>query len=137
MLDSIKRSADSIYAKEYFTRDFAEAIYFKNTKDTTLTQVMKDKDSIVRQVIITKNKKRLFYAQYYGNGQLIAKYNLDDFGQYDGYSEEYYQNGEVRSSGFYSNGFYIGKWKNTDSLGNYISTDEYNNDGRKIRSSVE
>ena len=133
MLDSIKKASDSIYTKPYFTRDFVNAEYFVNKKDSTVTQVMKDKDSVIRQVIITKNKIRLFTAQYYANGQLIAKYRLDNFGQYDGYCEEYYQDGHLMRSGIYKSGFHTGKWKNYSLKGDNISIDEYNSDGQLIK----
>jgi antitoxin component YwqK of YwqJK toxin-antitoxin module len=96
MLDSLKQSSDSSYTKPYFTREFVTATYFVNKKDTSIVQVMKDKDSVIRQVITTKNKTRMFTAQYYSNGQLMAKYELDKFGQYNGYSEEYYESGFVK-----------------------------------------
>ena len=137
MLDSIKKASDSIYTKPYFSRDFAKADYFKNTKDTTLTQVMRDKNDTIRQVIITKNKMRIFFAQYYSNGQLMAKYQLDNYGQYNGYCEEYFENSGVKTSGNYHSGFHTGSWKNFDKSGNHISTDEYNMDGQLIKSIKE
>ncbi|MEP6713232.1 MAG: hypothetical protein ABJA37_12480 [Ferruginibacter sp.] len=133
MLDSIKKASDSNYVKPYFTHDFTRAEYYVNKKDSTLTQIMKDKDSVIRQVISTKNKIRIFTAQYFSNGQLVAKYQLDKFGQYEGYSEEYYESGYLKSTGVYKGGFHSGKWKNYDVAGKYISTDEYNGDGQQIK----
>jgi antitoxin component YwqK of YwqJK toxin-antitoxin module len=130
MLDSIKKQSDSTWTKPYFARDFAEALYYKNSIDTTLTQIMKDKDAVIRQIIVTQNKTRIFFAQYYSNGQLMAKYNLDKYGQYDGHGEEYYETGFLKTTGNYSSGFHTGKWKNFDDAGNYVSTDEYNADGQ-------
>ena len=130
MIDSIKKVSDSIYVKPYFTSDFAIAEYYINKKDTTLTQLMRDKDSVIRQVIITKNKVRIYIAQYYGNGQLKQKYELDNFGQYNGYSKEYYENGFVKSSGIYKNGFHAGEWKNYNIKGIFVSIDKYNNNGQ-------
>jgi antitoxin component YwqK of YwqJK toxin-antitoxin module len=134
MLDSIRKASDSTYKKPYFTRDFATAEYFMNKKNSTLTQVMKDKDSVMRQVIITKNKLRIFTAQYYANGQLTAKYELDRFGQYDGYSEEFYEDGRVKRSGNYKSGFHTGQWKNYTENGKLSNTETYNESGQAVSS---
>jgi antitoxin component YwqK of YwqJK toxin-antitoxin module len=134
MLDSIRKVSDSIYTKPYYTRDFATAEYFMNKKDSILTQVMKDKDSVIRQVIITKNKLRIFTAQYYANGQLTAKYELDKFGQYDGYSEEFYEDGSVKRSGNYKSGFHTGEWKNYAENGKLSNTETYNESGQAVSS---
>ncbi len=134
MIDSIKNESDSTYSKPYFTRDFALAEYYFTKKDSTLIQIMKDKDSMVRQIIITKNKTRKFTAQYYPNGQLMAKYLLDNFGQFNGDAEEFYENGFIKASGVYKSGFHSGNWKIFDSTGNFISTDEYNSNGQKVKS---
>ena len=132
MLDSVKKQSDSTYIKPYFTRDFATAEYFINRKDTTLTQVMKDKNSVIRQVIITKNNIRIFTAQYYSNGQLMAKYVLDKFGQYDGYSEEFYEEGSIKSSGTYKSGFHSGEWKNYNIDGKLDSKNSYDANGKLV-----
>ena len=136
MLDSIKKASDSIYTKPYFTRDFTTAEYFINKKDSTATQVMKDRDSVIKQIVITKNRKRLFTAQYYSDGQLMIKYNLDKFGQYDGYSEEYYEDGFLKRSGIYKSGLHYGKWKNYNTKGQPVSVDEYNTNGRVINTTT-
>jgi len=130
LLDSVKKASDSAYSKPYYTRDFAMAEYLVNKKDSTTAQIMKDKDSVIQQVIITKNKNRIYFAQYYSNGQLMAKYSLDKFGQYDGYSEEYYESGIIKSSGMYRGGLHTGPWKNFDIRGKLVSTDTYNENGQ-------
>lgn len=132
MLDSIKKASDSAYIKPYFTRDFAAAEYFVNKKDTTLTQIMKDKDAVIRQIIITKYKVRIFSAQYYSNGQLMARYGFDKFGQFDGYSEEFHENGYVKSTGMYKSGFHSGQWKNFDETGKLVSKHNYNENGQLV-----
>lgn len=134
MIDSIKNESDSTYSKPYFTRAFAMAEYYFINKDSTLMQIMKDKDSLVRQIIVTKNKTRKFTAQYYPNGQLMAKYHLDNFGQFDGETKEFYENCFIRTSGVYQSGLHSGNWKNFDTTGKLISTDVYNSNGQQVKS---
>ena len=134
MLDSIKANADSVYTKEYPRTDLVTAEYFVNHKDSTITQVMKDIKGTIRQVIVEKNKIRIYFAKFYPNGQMVAKYYLDNFGQYNDSSKEFFENGFLKSEGIYKNGLHSGKWKNFDSTGSYISTNEYNQNGQQIKS---
>ena len=133
MLDSIEQHSDSTYIKPYYRNDFKDAYYYISKKDSTVTQVMKDKQAVIRQIIIQKNKKRIYAAQFFANGQLMYSYKFDNFGQYDGLSEEYYSTGIVRRKGIYKHGFRSGKWKNYDKDGSYTSADEYNDDGQQVR----
>ncbi|CAN5883600.1 hypothetical protein BH11BAC4_BH11BAC4_00110 [soil metagenome] len=130
MLDSIKLKADTTFSKRYPGVVFTKAEYFVN--DSNTTQVMKDSNGVIRQIIIEQNKRRIYYARFYENGQLMAKVNLDNFGQYDGISNEYYENGNLKATGVYRKGFRFGKWTNYTEDGRYVSTDEYNKDGQKI-----
>lgn len=125
MLDSIKNNADSIYSKRYPRNDISKADYFINQKDSTLTQVMMDSMGMIRQIVIVKNKIRIYTACFYPNGQLTAKYEFDDFGQFTKGSREFYENGFVKSEGNYKNGFRSGKWKSYDTTGKYSNTIEY------------
>lgn len=134
MLDSIRAAADTVYVKKYPRTDFATAEYFVSRKDSMLTQVMKDTAAVIRQIIITRNHTRIYFAQFYPNGQLGAKYKLGNFGQYNGAAEEYYENGALKRSGAYKGGFYSGSWKNFDTTGKLISTDIYDENGRQIES---
>jgi antitoxin component YwqK of YwqJK toxin-antitoxin module len=133
-LDSVMKSADTTYVKKYGTSKFASAEYYVNKEDTAICQVMKDASDSVRQIIITKNSRRIFFAAYYPNGQLVALLPLDSFGQYHGPSKYYYQNGYVESEGEYKNGVKIGTWKNYMETGELISINEYNNNGQVIKS---
>ena len=129
LFDSVKNSSDSSYSKPYFSRDFVTAIYFINRFDSTVAQVMKDKDSVVRQILITKGKRKIYAAHYYPNGQLIENVQLDGYGQPDGTAVEYYANGVVKRSGAYRSGLHQGMWQNFDSMGKLLSPDEYGKDG--------
>ena len=103
-LDSITQSADTSYVKKYGTNKFANATYYNNKQHDIICQVMKDLSDSIRQIIITKNNRRNFFAEYYTNGQLMATLQLDSFGQYHGPSKYYYQNGFVESEGNYEHG---------------------------------
>jgi antitoxin component YwqK of YwqJK toxin-antitoxin module len=133
MLDSIKGKADTSFLKKYPRTDFTTATYYINYNDSTITQVMRDNKDMIRQIIIERKKVRIYTAAFYANGQLMAKYNLDSFGQFSDSSKAYYENGYLKSEGIYKNGFHFGKWKNYDSTGKYINTEQYNKDGQQIK----
>ena len=128
-LDSVKRISDSTYVKKYGTNKFAKATYYINNKEAVVCQVMKDLSDTIRQIIVTKNGKRKFIAEYYGNGQLVANLPLDSFGQYHGPSIYYYQNGFIESEGNYEHGFKKGIWKNYTAEGNPSVKNEYDSNG--------
>ena len=133
LLDSLKKESDSIYSKPYFASGFTRAEYIVNKKDSSITQVMKDSSGMIRQVVIIKNKQRIYTAQYYANGQLKGSYALDKFGQYNGAAEEYFENGFVREGGYYRGGLRTGIWKMYDSAGRYTSSTEYDKNGQAIK----
>lgn len=137
LLDSLKKESDSLYSKPYFASGFTRSEYIINKKDSSITQVMKDSSGMIRQVVITKNKIRIYTAQYYANGQLKGLYKLDKFGQYNGAAEEYFENGFVRESGYYTGGLRTGIWKMYDSGGMYISSTEYDKNGQAIKTFTE
>ena len=133
LIDSIKSKADTFYSSRYPRTDISLAEYYVNRKDSTLTQVMKDSLGRIRQVLMVKNKLRIFSAQYFTNGQVMADYHFDSFGQYDGPSKEYNEYGGIQRQGVYRSGMHVGKWKNYNSKGKLISIEEYNNEGQQIK----
>lgn len=134
-VDSIMQSADTVYVKKYGTNKFANATYYNNQKLDIICQVMRDSADSIRQIIMTKHGHRIFIAEYYSNGQLIAKLPLDSFGQYHGPSKYYHQNGFVESEGDYEHGLKKGAWKNYSSDGKLISTSEYDGNGSVLKQS--
>lgn len=133
-LDSIKSKSDTSWIKKYRNKEFATAEYYIDKKDSIVTQVMKDTAGIVRQIITAKyDNIRLFFAEYYVNGQLQAKLPLDNNGKYNGKAEFYYENGNLKSSGIFMHGLYSGEWKNYDEEGRQISTDTYNSKGELVK----
>lgn len=137
LIDSLKNASDTNYSRGYPSNDFVKAEYYINHADTTLMQLMKDSNDSIRQVIITNKKDRVYFAQYYDNGQLMAAYKLDSFGQYDGESIEYYRNGFVQSKGSYHNGLRTGNWQTFDEDGKYKGTVIYNKDGQQEKIVME
>ena len=128
-LDSVRQSSDTSYSRKYGSYKFATAFYYINNKAASICQVMKDSADTIRQIIITKNNKRNFVAEYYANGQLMAKLPLDSFGQYHGPSLYYYQNGFIESQGSYEHGFKKDSWKNYTEEGKLTDTKEYDSKG--------
>jgi antitoxin component YwqK of YwqJK toxin-antitoxin module len=131
-LDSIKKSSDTTYIKKYGTNKFATATYYINSKEAITCQVMKDLSDSIRQIIVTKNNKRIFIAEYYGNGQLMAKLPLDTFGQYHGPATWFYENGYKESNGEYVHGFKKGEWKNYNQQGEFTGKNEYDSNGNIV-----
>jgi len=131
-LDSIKKSSDTTYVKKYGTNKFATATYYINSKDAVTCQVMKDASDAVRQTIVTKNNKRIFFAEYYDNGQVKAKLPLDTFGQYNGPATWFYENGYTESKGEYVHGFKKGEWKNYNQQGELTGKNEYDSNGNVV-----
>lgn len=132
-IDSIKNTSDTAYIKRYRNSEFVTAEYYLNRSDHTVSQVMRDPANNIRQVLIAKKGKKLFGAEYYANGQLMALLPLDSLGKYNGFAKYYYENGIVKSEGIYKQGFHAGNWKNYDSNGENISIDNYDNNGQLIR----
>lgn len=133
-LDSVKQKADTVWSKPYRSEDFATADYYVDRKDSIVTQVMKDINGTIRQIIAAKyDNIRRYVANYYPNGQLMAKLPLDSLGRYHGKAETYYPNGMLKSSGFYEHGFYTGEWLNYDSTGKSWPTDRYDANGQLIK----
>jgi antitoxin component YwqK of YwqJK toxin-antitoxin module len=132
-LNEIKKNSDSIYTKPYYRTDFVTAEYFCNRKDSSICQIMKDSSGAIRQVIMTKKNSRTFFAQYYKNGQLQADLPLDNFGQYNGESTSYFENGKVQSLGEYVHGLKIGDWKIYDTTGKLLFVEAYNKNGQLLK----
>ena len=130
LIDSIIKTSDSSYEKPYYRTDFVTAAYYLNKKDSTVCQLMKDSTGIIRQIIIAKKDIRIFFASYYKNGQLQANLPLDEFGQYHGTGNFYYEDGSLQSSGNYNHGLKAGPWKVYNESGKLIATDTFNKNGQ-------
>jgi antitoxin component YwqK of YwqJK toxin-antitoxin module len=133
-IDSIKQKSDTSWEKQYRNEEFATAQYFVDKKDSIVTQLMKDANDSTRQISIAKyDKIRLFFAEYYANGQIKATFLFDSLGKYNGPSRSYYQDGRIKSEGNYQHGLLSGSWKNYDENGKLKSTDEYDKNGQLTR----
>lgn len=134
-LDSIKKKADTCWTKPYRNKDFKTAEYYIDKKDSIVTQVMKDTTGTIRQINIARyDNIRLFFAEYYVNGQLMAHFPLDSNGKYHGQTKLYYETGRVKSMGNYEHAFHNGLWKNYDENGKLTSTDLYDKNGQLVNS---
>ncbi len=132
-LDSIINKSDTSWKKPYRNNEYVSAEYYIDKKDSIVTQLMKDSAKTIRQINIAKyDNVRIFFAEYYSNGQLKARLPLDTKGRYNGPGKFFYENGYVRSKGNFNHGFYYGEWKNFDEMGNQISTDKYDENGQMI-----
>ena len=131
-IDSIIKHSDSSYTKPYYRTDFVTAAYYLNKKDSTVCQVMKDSADKIRQIIISKKDTRIFFGSYYKNGQLQAHLPLDEFGQFHGEGNFYYEDGSLQSKGNYTHGFKTGEWSVYDEKGKITNTDSYDKNGNLI-----
>jgi antitoxin component YwqK of YwqJK toxin-antitoxin module len=132
-LDSIKHKSDTSWIKPYRNNEFVTAEYFIDKKDSIVTQLMKDSAGTIRQINIAKyDMIRLFFAEYYANGQIKAGLPLDSLGRNNGPCKYYYENGQIKSEGIFKHGFYSGQWKNYGEKGELLSTDEYDSSGQML-----
>lgn len=132
-LDSIKAKSDTGFIKHYRNTDFVTAEYFVNRKDSTVCQLMKDSAGHIRQILVAAKKTKLFGAEYYKNGQLVAFLPLSADGKYNGAATYYYESGIIKSKGSYLDGFHVGRWNNYSGEGNLISTELYNGNGVLVK----
>jgi antitoxin component YwqK of YwqJK toxin-antitoxin module len=130
-LDSIKNRSDTSWIKPYRNKEFTTAEYYIDRKDSVVTQLMKDSSGTIRQINISRyNNIRLFFGEYYSNGQLKASLPLDSLGKYNGPCKYYYETGQIKSEGTYSHGFLSGEWKNFNPKGKLTSVDKYDESGQ-------
>jgi antitoxin component YwqK of YwqJK toxin-antitoxin module len=135
-LDSIKHKSDTSWIKRYRNNEFVTAEYYIDKKDSIVTQLMKDSAGTIRQIIIARyDHTRLFFGEYYANGQLKASLPLDSMGRYHGQGKYYHEDGQVKSEGLFNHGLFSGKWKNYNEKGSLITTDEYDTNGQLIQTS--
>lgn len=132
-LKKLEQESDSIYHKPYFRRDFVTAWYYFNKKDKTVCNEMRDSSENVRQVIITKNDIRTYYAQYYPDGQILSAASVGKNGEFEGDAVNYYPDGKIKSKGSYSNGLYSGTWETYDENGKLQLKEEYDSNGSVIK----
>lgn len=137
-LDSIIHRSDTTWIKKYRNKEFATANYFLNKKDSIVTQIMKDSANKIRQIVVAKyGTLRLFYGEYYPNGQLKSKYDFDKQGSFHGESISYFENGNIKSRGYFNHGLYAGKWENYTTSGKLNSVVTYNLSGEMIREIIK
>jgi antitoxin component YwqK of YwqJK toxin-antitoxin module len=132
-LDSIIANSDSSYIKPYKRTDFVTAAFYLNKKDSVVCQLMKDSADRIRQIIIAKNDVRTFFAQYYPNGNIQVDLPLDEFGQYHGTGNFYYEDGTIQSTGSFNHGLKSGQWKIFDEKGKLVSANNYDTNGQEIK----
>ena len=132
-LEKITSNSDSTHTKTYFRREFVTASYYINKHDSTLCQVMRDSSEQVRQIIIEKNDIRIFYAQYYPNGQATEILQLNERGKLEGDAIQFYPNGKIKSKGKYHDGLHNGTWETYDESGKLILKQEYDVNGQMLK----
>jgi antitoxin component YwqK of YwqJK toxin-antitoxin module len=133
-LDSIIKKSDTSWVKPYRNNEFVTSEYYVDRKDSIVTQLMRDSAGTIRQINIAKyDQVRLFFAEYYANGQIKANIPLDGAGKNHGQGKYYYEDGQVKAQGSFVHGFFMGTWKNYNQNGKMISTDQYNNNGELIK----
>ncbi len=119
---------------KYRSREMAGCEYYITKKDSIVTQVMKDASGKVRQIVSAKyDRIRTFLAEFYENGQLKAKLKFDSAGRLNGPATYYYETGVVKSEGVYDKGFFSGEWKNYDTTGKTLPSDNYGKDGMFLK----
>lgn len=134
-LDSIRSNSDSGYTRTIGAAEYYKAEQYINLKDDITTKIMKDTADHVIGFVQYKKGKKIDFAEFYTNGQLKAKLLLDEEGQFNGYARYYYEDGRVKSDGYYLHGLYTSEWKNYDVSGILESVDRYDEKGQHIGNS--
>ena len=131
-LDSLHKASDTTFGKRYGGVDFYKTEFNVNKKMGTLTQIMLDSNDHITQIVVAKDNKRIFFKEYYSNGQMKSKLSLDSTGQFDGPAKYYYEDGRIQKEGNFKNGFYSGSWNNYDKEGYITSVEKYGESGELL-----
>lgn len=62
-------------------------------------------------------KDTQFVEEFFGNGKLKSRYQIDKGNRSSGLFEEYYESGKIKESGKIENGFKVGWWEEYDPSG--------------------
>lgn len=131
-LDSTHKANDTTFGKRYGGIDFYKTEYNVNKKLGTLTQIMLDSNDNITQIVVVKDRKRIYFREYYRNGQMKSKLDLDSNGQFNGPAKYYYEDGRVQKEGNYKNGLFSGSWNNYDKEGYMTSIEKYGENGELL-----
>jgi antitoxin component YwqK of YwqJK toxin-antitoxin module len=131
-LDSTHKASDTTFSKKYGGIEFYTTEFNVNKKAGTFTQVMLDSMGHITQIIVTKDKKRVLFKEYYTNGQARSNISLDSNGQFNGLAKYYYEDGRIQKEGNYKNGVFSGDWNNYDKDGYATTIEKYGKEGELI-----
>ncbi len=131
-IDSLHNISDTTYTTFIGRHDFYTADFYVTYKDSLLTKVLKD--SLGNVVGLNKSKEGVvfFAAEYYPNGQLIAKTDFKP-GTVDGPATYYYPDGRIKSTGLWRNYAQVGIWKNYNENGELKEVVHYDDKGYIIK----
>ena len=103
--------------------------YFSDgkVKSTTVYNKAGKKDGISTSY---DQEGKIVASEIYRNGYLLKKGVIDDKGLYQGYWEEYYLTGKVKSKGSYKNGKKFGKWEYFFTNGKLEQKGTYDSNGK-------
>ena len=69
--------------------------------------------------------KENYKKEFYTDGTLKAKIQINDKGVFNGLYKEFYKNEQIKIEGIINNGLKLGWWNTYDSLGHVLSKREY------------
>ncbi|HTN08108.1 hypothetical protein [Agriterribacter sp.] len=132
--DAIRHNSDTGFTRIIGAGEFYSAEQYYSRKDSLVSKIMKDTAGNITGFVQFRKNIRTAYAEYYANGQLKGKLQLNSQGSFEGPAMYYYEDGSIKSEGVYSLGFFSGKWKHYAHGGAMVSTDEYDAGGQLIHS---
>lgn len=125
IINKLIEESDSVYYDTIRHFEGAKAtLYFQKNKNE-LTKVFHDTLGNIVAILNYRNDSIINGTEYYANGQIMGKLPERKNGRLDGQARYYYDNGRVRSEGFFKNGLWFGEWKNYTKEGKIISIEYY------------
>jgi antitoxin component YwqK of YwqJK toxin-antitoxin module len=98
-----------------------KSIIMTNTDSTQSVKVVFDTTGAVRATVLEKGRKRTHATEYYKNGRPMGLTNFDS--TWTGDAIYYYENGNKRSEGHWTNDKQTGIWKNYNNKGELTKID--------------
>ncbi len=127
LVKNIRTDFDSTITENPMREDFWKIEYY--LKDSIESRIMTDSLGNIVAVSQFTNDTRIFVEEYFPNGQLRVKHNFPP-GKIDGPVIEYYQNGQIKSTGQWTDFKQVGEWKYYNLVGKLDSIEWYNDKGK-------
>lgn len=135
MISLIKKNYDSIKVEELDREDFSEIEYYFS--NDTISKIVYDNNSNIVAIHISDSLKNIYTVEFYSNGQQRGPLFKNGLTVKDSIKTTYYyEDGRVRSIGYWHNYKQIGLWKNYDEQGYLKTIETFSNNGDLIEKEI-